>query len=222
MVVISVITAAALGLSWALMLPASYLPDGNKNFTFGMMFNPPGYSLEQNTLVAERLEASVQPCWEAENSQQATAIAPLFDVQTGKPILEVPALDEFFYVVSRGRVFMITTSKDPENVRPIKAILTRAMKGIPGSYGYASQRSIFGRNAGGSNSVQVEVVGTDMPRLVASASNLQKKLMEEFSNFAVRSDPMTFSEAGPERRIVIDQVRAKALGLNVKTIAVAA
>jgi len=221
-VVIAVITVVAIGASWMLMLPASYLPNGNKNFTFGMMFNPPGYSLEQNTFVAERLEAAVRPYWEAKDSQEATAIAPLVDVQTKKPIAEVPALDEFFYVVSRGRVFMITTSKDPENVRPVKAILTRAMQRIPGSHGIASQRSIFGRNAGSSNSVEVEVVGTDMRRLKQSAAYLQEKLRGAFSKFAVRSDPMTFNEAGPERRIVIDQVRAKELNLSVRDMAVAA
>ncbi len=221
-VVIAAITIAAVGLSWALMLPASYLPDGNKNFTFGMMFNPPGYSLEQNTSVAERLEDSVRPYWEAKNSEEAGAIAPLVDMQTGKPIENVPALDEFFFVVSRGRVFMMTTSKDPENVRPVKAILTRAMSKIPGSYGYSSQRSIFGRNSGGSNSIEVEVVGTDMQRLKSSAAYLQNQLMATFSRFAVRSDPMTFNEAGPERQVVIDQVRAKELGLNVQSLAVAA
>jgi len=222
LVVITVITVVAVGLSWMLMLPASYLPDGNKNFTFGQMFNPPGYSLQQNTSVAERLEASVRPYWEAKDSQEATAIAPLVNMQTGQPIARVPALDEFFFVVSGGRVFMITTSKDPENVRPVKSILTRAMNQIPGSNGYASQASIFGRNAGGSNSVEVEVVGTDLQRLKQSAAHLQAKLRDEFSKFAVRSDPMAFNEAGPERQIVINQVRAKDLGLNVNSLALAA
>jgi len=222
LVVIAVITVVAIGASWMLMLPASYLPDGNKNFTFGMMFNPPGYSLAQNTSVAERLEAAVRPYWEAKDAQEAQAVAPLVDMQTGKPITNVPALDEFFFVVSRGRVFMITTSKDPENVRPVKAILNRAMSQIPGSYGYGSQRSIFGRNAGGSNSIEVEVVGTDLTRLKSSAAHLQTKLMDTFSKFAVRSDPMTFNESGPERQIVIDQVRAKELGLNVQSLALAA
>lgn len=221
-VVIAVITGTALGLSWLLMLPASYLPDGNKNFTRGLMFNPPGYSLQQNTAVAERLEAAVRPYWEAKDTAEATAIAPLVDMQTGKPIGQVPPLDEFFFVVVRGRVVIITTSRDPENVRPVKAILARAMNQIPGSYGNASQQSLFGRNAGGSNAVEVEVVGTDMDRLKTSAASLQKKLMDEFSKFAVRSDPMTFNEAGPERQIVIDQVRAKELGLSVQSLAIAA
>jgi len=222
LVVIAVITVVAVVASWMLMLPASYLPDGNKNFTSGMMFNPPSYSMEQNTLVAERLEAAIRPYWEARTSEEAGKIAPLVDVQTGKPITNVPVLDEFFFVVSRGRVFMMTTSKDPENVRPVKAILNRAMSQIPGSYGYASQRSIFGRNAGGSNSVEVETVGTDLTRLKSSAAALQTRLMDTFSKFAVRSDPMTFNESGPERLILIDQVRAKELGLNVQSLALAA
>jgi HAE1 family hydrophobic/amphiphilic exporter-1 len=222
LVVILLITVAAVSLSWLLILPASYLPDGNKNFTSGQMFNPPGYSLQQNTSVAERLEASVRPYWEAKTTEEATAVAPLVDMQTGKPISRVPPLDEFFFVVSSGRVFMITTSQDPDNVRPVKSILTRAMDQIPGSHGYASQASIFGRNAGGSNSVEVEVVGTDLQRLKQSAAHLLEKLREEFSKFAVRSDPMTFNEAGPERQIVVNQVRAKELGLNVNSLALAA
>ena len=44
---------------------------------------------------------------------------------------------------------MIATGSDPDNVRPVKAILTRAMKRIPASYSFANQRSVFGRNSGG-------------------------------------------------------------------------
>lgn len=222
LVTISLITVLAVTFSWLLILPASYLPDGNKNMTNGMLYNPPGYSLEQNTSVARRLEDSLRPYWEAKDSAEATAIAPLVDMQTGKRIEKVPALDEIFFVVSGGRVMVITTGKDPENVRPVKAILTQAMSRIPGSYGFASQRSIFGRNSGGSNSIEVEVIGIDMERLVASAAHLQKKLMAEFSKFAVRSDPTSFAEAGPERQMVIDQVRAKELGLNVQSLALSA
>ena len=222
LVIVSVITVVALGLSWMLIPPASYLPDGNKNFTRGQMFNPPGYSLEQNTLVAERLEAGVRPYWEAKDSREATAIAPLVDAQTKKPIPEVPAIDEFFFVVSRGRVIILTTSKDPENVKPVIAILDQAMKQIPGSRGYASQRSIFGRNAGGSNTVEVEVVGNDMQQLKDSSAALQQSLIAEFSGIAVRNDPVSFNESGPERQLIIDQVRAKELGLNVGDMAVTA
>ncbi|NMC19110.1 MAG: efflux RND transporter permease subunit [Thermogutta sp.] len=220
--IVVLMAGAAIGLSYFLILPASYLPDGNKNFTFGEVFTPPAYSIEQNILLGERIEAAVRPYWEAKNSAEATAVAPLTDPQTGKPITNVAPLKDFYFIVSRGRLFMNATSADPENVRPVRAILGRAINGIPGVRGYASQRSIFGRNAGNSNSVMVEVVGNDLETLKAGAAHLQTKLWREFTPFAVRSDPRTFAEAGPELQIIVDQVRAKELGLNVNALAAAA
>lgn len=220
--IVVLMTCTAVGLSYLLILPASYLPDGNKNFTFGQVFTPPGYSIEQNTLVGERIEAAVRPYWEAKDDAEATAAAPLKDPQTGKPFTKVAPLKEFFFVVSRGRVFMIATSADPENVRPVRAILGQAIEGIPGVRGYASQRSIFGRNAGNANSVRIEVVGNDLETLRSGASYLQTKLWREFTPFAVRSDPLSFAEAGPELQVIVDQVRAKELGLNVNALAAAA
>ncbi len=220
-VIIATIMVAAAGLSWWLMPPASYLPDGKKNMCFGRMFRPPGYSFEQNYLIGQRLEEVIRPYWEAKDSAEATALGTLLDPQSNEPIPVVPAIDEFFFVVTRGYMFIICTSKDPDNVRPIAAILSKAMSSIPAAYGVASQRSLFGRNAGGSNSVEVEVVGNDMNRVRLAAASLEKKLMDHFSKFSVRSQPMNYNEAGPESRIVVDQIRAKELGLSTSGIAVA-
>ena len=220
--IVTVILVVALGISSKLILPANYLPNGNKNLVLGLMFTPPGYSLKQKELVGRRLEESVRPYWEAKDSREATAIGPLVDPQTGRQIEEVPAIEEFFFAVVEGRGYMIASSKDPENVRPVQAILARGMSRIPGSYGFASQRSIFGRYAGGSNSVAVEVVGNDLERLKQSASCLDANLREEFSQFSVNSEPVNYDKSAPERQMVIDQIRAKELGLNVDSLALAA
>ncbi len=221
-VMIATIMVAAAGLSWWLMPPASYLPDGKKNVCIGRLFPPPGYSFQQNYLVGQRLEELIGPYWKAANSEEAGAIGPLHDPQTKERIANVPAIDEYFFVVFRGYIFMFATSKDPDNVRPIAAILSQAMSSIPGASGMASQRSLFGRNAGGSNSVEVEVVGNNMDRVRTAATTLEKKLKDQFSLFAVRSQPTNFNDAGPESRIVVDQIRAKELGLTTSGIAVAA
>jgi len=220
--IVALFTVGSIALAWMWMLPASYLPEGNKNFIFALMFNPPSYSVEQNSRIGQQLEQTLRPYWEARSTEEATAIGPVVDPQTGQPIPKVPPIDEYFFVVVRGRLFMIATSKDPENVRPLKAVLAQAMSRIPGTYGMASQRSIFGRNVGSSNSVEVEVVGTNLERLKTSAAYLQQKLFGAFSRFAVRSDPLNFNEAGPERQIFIDQIRAKQLGLDVQSLAIAA
>ncbi len=221
-VIVVTVVGAALGLSWWLMPPASYLPDGKKNVCFGRLVTPPGYSFGQNYLIGQRLEEVVRPYWEAANSEEATAIGPLFDPQTEEQFRIVPAIDEFFFVVTRGYMFMIATSKDPDNVVPIASVLSKAMSSIPAAHGVATQRSIFGRNVGGSNSMDVEVVGNDMDRVRLAATTLQEKLTDRFSKFAVRAQPMNYNQAGPERRIVINQVRAKELGLSTSAVAVAA
>jgi HAE1 family hydrophobic/amphiphilic exporter-1 len=217
-VIIAVITViSVIGAKW-MAPPASYLPNGNRNFIMAMMFTPPSYSYEQNVLLGNRIEQQLKPYWEAKNSAEATAIKPLFDMK-GQPIKRVSAIEEQIMIVSRGRVFMFFRSQDAQHPKELIPILQDMMKEHPGCYGYSMQPSIFGRFAGG-DSVDVELVGNSMENLRLSASALQQRLFKRFSQFSIRTNPQSFELSGPERQIVIDQVRAKELGLNVNTLAV--
>ena len=219
LVIIGVILAMSVGGVFLMMPPASYLPNGNRNFIVGMMFTPPGYSLEQNTLLGRRIERDLKPYWQARNNAEAMAIQPLTDPRTGQPVPSVSAIDEMILIIAGGRVFLICRSKDAEHPKSLIPVLTHMMQKIPGCHGFAMQPSIFGRSAGGSNSVDVEMVGNNMETLRSSALRLQERLFATFSPFAVRADPQSFELAGPERQVVIDQVRAKDLGLNVQALA---
>ena len=219
-VLVAGITLTSLGLSVYLMPPASYLPNGNKNYTSGRLVTPPSYSLMQNYAVGLRIEDTIRPYWEAKNSEEAGAIGELRDFQTGEVYEKVPPLKEYFFGVLSGSIFMLGVSDDPENVRPVASIFTQAMKQIPGAIGTAEQQSIFGRGAG-SNSVDVEIFSDDIDRLRSSSSRLMVRLQDVFSKFAVRSSPPNFDEAGPEIRLVVDQVRAKDLNLSISDLAVA-
>jgi len=217
-VIISLVTAVSvIGAAW-MVPPASYLPNGNRNFVLGMMFTPPSYSYEQNVLLGNRIEQQLKPYWEAKNSAEATAIKPVFDTK-GQLLERVSAIDEMIVIVSRGRVFMIARSQDTQHPRELIPVFQNMMREHPGCYGFAMQPSIFGRFAGG-DSVDVELVGNDMDNLRASAEALQQRLFKQFSPFSIRTDPQSFELSGPERQIVIDQIRAKELGLNVQTLAV--
>jgi len=217
-VIIALVTAASvIGAMW-MVPPASYLPNGNRNFVLAMMFTPPSYSYEQNVLLGNRVEQQLKPYWEAKNAAEATAIKPVFDMK-GDRVERVGAIEEMIVIVSRGRVFMICRSLDPQHPRDLIPILQNMMKEHPGCYGFAMQPSIFGRFAGG-DSVDVELVGNDMENLRRSAEALQQRLFSRFSPFSIRTDPQSFELSGPERRIVIDQIRAKELGVNVQSLAV--
>ncbi|MDO4575810.1 MAG: efflux RND transporter permease subunit [Planctomycetia bacterium] len=219
--IIATVMAGSVGLSYYLMPPASYLPDGNKNYTSGRMIVPPSYSLQQNYTIGQRLEDYLRPYWEAKNTEEASKLGPLRDFQTGREYTNVPVLQDFFFVVANNSVFMLGTSGDPSNVKPIATMFANAMRTIPGASGVSMQASLFGRSAGGSNAVDVEMFGDDLEKLRESATKLEERLKGIFSAFAIRSMPQNYNEAGPEIRLNVDQVRAKDLKLSISDLAVA-
>ena len=74
--IIAGIIAASVWLSIALMPPASYLPNGNKNFTFCRMSTPAGYSLMQNFYVGQRIEKELEPFWSAQQHGRGVQVRP--------------------------------------------------------------------------------------------------------------------------------------------------
>lgn len=220
--VISITLVASVLISMTLMPPASYLPNGTKNFTFCRMSTPAGYSVMENFYVGQRIEEELKPFWSAANSEEASQHGPVVDQRTGKVYHDIPALREFFFVVARGSVFMIGISEDPNNVEPIAAVFNKSFGVIPASKGVTSQASIFGRGAGSSNAVDIEVSGNDMGRLKLAAAYLEQQFQSVFSQFSVRTSPDNFNESGPERQLQIKQAVAKRLNINVSDLAMSA
>ena len=107
-------------------------------------------------------------------------------------------------------------------MEPVAAVFGKAFDVTPASKGITSQASIFGRGAGSSNAVMIEVSGNDLVRLKAACSYLEKRLQEVFSQFSVRTSPQNFNESGPELQLQIKQEVAKRLKINVSDLAVSA
>ncbi|MDR0336264.1 MAG: efflux RND transporter permease subunit [Planctomycetaceae bacterium] len=217
--IIVFISGAATFLSFRLMPPASYLPTGNKNVLNGNMLLPPAYSIQQNVLVGRRAEEFLRPYWEAQTVEEASAIRKIVDTRTNREIPKIPPIKSFYIVVRNQGVFMNVTSKDDDLVKPLEVLLNTMMNSIPGCSGNAQQQGIFGRRGGGSNSVQIEVIGSDMQRLRDSTRYLEQRLIGVFSRSGVRSEPANYDLNGPEWEIIVDQVRAKELGLSVLSLA---
>ncbi|TWT74038.1 efflux RND transporter permease subunit [Allorhodopirellula solitaria] len=219
---IAITMVASIVISLMLMPPASYLPNGTKNFTFCRMSTPAGYSVMENFYVGQRIEQELKPFWNAKDSAEASQFGPVVDRRSGKEYTDIPAIKEFFFVVARGSVFMVGISQDPENVEPIAAVFNKSFDVIPASKGVTSQASIFGRGAGSSNAVDLEVSGNDLTRLKNASTYLERELQDAFSKFSVRSSPDNFNESGPERQLQIKQEVAKRLNLSVSDLAMSA
>jgi len=142
-------------------------------------------------------------------------------MRTGRVITTVYPIEHTSILLSPNFVFVMLTCKDEEHAQPLIHVLNYALNSIPGCRGMAQQTSLFGRRAGNANSVQVEISAFDNNRLRATAAALENRLIARFSQAAVRTNPSNYNLSGPEIQVVVNQVRAKQLGISVSEIAAA-
>lgn len=219
--VIAAFTLASLGGAWLLMPPTSYLPNGNQNLIFGIMLTPPAYNIDQAQFIGERIEPGIAPYWEVDTVEDATAIAPVMNFQSQTPYEAVPPVDNYFFVRFGSIIFMGASSKDKELVQPLSTILTQSMMGIPGSFGFAFQRSIFGRGISGTSGIDVELLGSDLDSLRQSADAVYNVLAPKYGYDKVQPDPLNFNLSGPEVQFRPDPIRTGDLGISTQELGLA-
>lgn len=197
------------GAIWAgaMFLPKlEYLPDGNRNLVFGIVIPPPGYNLATTTEIAQRIEAVAKPLWETEQ-----------DPGPGKP----PAMENFFFVAVRGTTFVGGSAKDPKRVRELIPVLSSPIFAEPGTFGFITQRSLFGRGIGGGRTIELNVSGPELIDILTVAQRAAQIMTERFP----RSDghqfrPQPGLELGaPELRVVPDRVRLADADIDATTLA---
>ena len=209
-VIVAALTVAALFGAWVLMPPTTYLPQGNRNLVFGVMFNPPGYNIDQQESIGHRVEGVISPYWLVRTVQEALELPP------PAPHLDhLPPIHNYFFVSFRGRVFMGASSRDKQNVRPLGELLGWAMTNtVPGGFGMARQTSLFGRGLAGGNAVEVELVGSELGALRQSAVVLLGSLEKIYGRQNLRTQPLNFNLSGEEIQLRLDKQRARDLGVD--------
>lgn len=214
--VVGLFTVAALGGAYLLMPPTDYLPRGNKNLVFGVIFNPPGYNIETDEEIAKLVESTVRPYWEAENKDQAAQVPSPINPFSQQPIQNIPPISNYFIVSFNGSMFNGATSQNKENIAPIVPLLSAAtMNNVPGSVGFAQQQSIFGRGSSGSRGIEVEVSGDSIEEVRIAAMALREKFIAIYGHQGVQPTPGSFDLPAPEFQITIDRVKAADLGVDV-------
>jgi HAE1 family hydrophobic/amphiphilic exporter-1 len=206
LVVISVCAGA--GISTNIFLPKlDYLPDGNRNFVSGRVLPPPGYNLKTANEFAERIEKQLHPLW-------ASVTGPESD--PGGP----PKINNFFFVALRDQTFFGASAVDGQRVSELVPIMRKPIFGEPGTRGFVSQASLFGRAVGGSRSINLDVSGGNLEQLIEIASRadqLVKKALPRKQGTQVRPRP-GLELGAPEIRVEPDQVRVSNAGLSAREV----
>ena len=209
--------ASVLG-AYLLMPPTDYLPRGNKNLVFGIIFNPPGYNIQTDEEIAKVVEAKVRPYWQAKSDDDIQQLPPAINPFTQQPIQDIPPVNNYFIVSFNGNMFNGATSAEKQNVAPLAPLLSSASSTVPGAFGFAAQQSLFGRGASGSRAIEIEVSGDDIDQVRIASQELMKRMRETYGPMNVQPTPNSFDMPAREIRIEINKVKAADLNVDVQAL----
>ncbi|QQE11052.1 efflux RND transporter permease subunit [Planctomycetota bacterium] len=219
---VGLFTVLSLAGAFFLMPPSSYLPAGNNNFVFGIMLNPPGYSIPFQEGMAHEVEETLRPYWEAENYDDIAALPVFNDPFMGQPIENIPPMKDFFDVAYPGGMIMGGSSQDKMNVAPLANLLTARMFQVPGSIGFGQQMPIFGGTGESSDSLDIEIISNNLDDLQKVGAAMEQAIRTEFGGFTqIQPDPMNYKQLGPELQVKINRVSAADMGIAVRDVGTA-
>jgi HAE1 family hydrophobic/amphiphilic exporter-1 len=201
--VVGVLTVLALGMAWFLAPKTEYLPEGNRNLVFGIMIPPPGYSMAEFMSVGEKIERELQKYWEAKSDTTPDG----------------PALANFFYVAFGQRVFMGAVARDPLRAKEVVPVMRGVLSKIPGMIAIVTQSSLFASSLGAGRSIDVDISGPDLEKLISIAQGIFGQIMGLIPGSQLRPIP-SLDLGNPEIQIIPDRDRAVKVGLTAQEIGI--
>ena len=225
------LTTASLVGSYFLMPPADYLPTGNRNLVFGVLIPPPGYNLEQQATLAARIEKTIEPFWEAAESQTADndgatddglPEVPTFDWRRqtpGDPVVP-PPVENYFLVSFEGIMFHGGVSADPRRAVDMMPLFQQATRpdAVPGVLAFAFQVPLFRLGGSTGSAIKVDFSGDDLAEVTRAASAAYQELIQRYGPQTVQPSPSNFDIYGPEIQVVPRPRRLADAGMTMSDL----
>ena len=207
LLMVAAIAGGAAAASIIFLPRLEYLPEGNRNLVFGLIIPPPGYNLDTTQTIAQRIETVAQPLWEA---------APATATEDG-----TPTIDNFFFVATPGNSFVGASAVDGSRAGDLIPVLSRPIFAEPGTFGFMTQPSLFGRGVGGGRTIELNISGQDLDEILSvagQAAGTISQLLPRSEGHQFR--PIPGLELGaPEVRLVPDRLRLADAGLTGSDLA---
>lgn len=182
--------------------PAEYLPEGEEQKIFTLLFSPPGYNIEQMHVMLKDLDQHFVP-YIGDDPEK-------FD--SGES--NVPALNFIMGYARANSVMFLPEATSRQQVDDLEKVITEKIRQYPGVISFASRGSIFSSNTGGSRSINLELSGPDLVSLFDAGLKAFIKSKQIFENPQVRPQPSTLSLGQPLVEIRPDWERAAELGID--------
>ncbi len=196
-----ILTGLALTMAWFLAPKAEYLPEGNRNMILGIMLPPPGYSIDEFESVGTFIEGKLAKYWEVDPDNPPDGLL----------------LTNFFYVGYRQMIFMGLIAEDPLRAKDFIPVLKGVLHEVPGVISIVKQTSLFEQGTGTGRSIDVDISGPDLVRLVDLGRRMFGQIMGLIPGAQLRPIP-SLDLGNPEIRIIPDRDRAARVGLTAQEI----
>jgi HAE1 family hydrophobic/amphiphilic exporter-1 len=227
LVVLALVGLSAL-ITYLLLPKVEYLPNGNRNLIICLVMPPPGYNVEQLGALGSQVEEELRPFWNVDPDSPEAAQ------------LDYPAIGDFFYVARDRQVFLGLRAADPSRTAEIlnlvrdkfqmpNAALEQKLKAanqppfykpMPGTLVVAFQSSLFSRGLQGGRTVDVEITGPDLRKLVALGGRIMGQVsggadpsQAVVPNAQLRPVP-SLDLSSPELHVIPKLVQAREMGVS--------
>ncbi len=201
------LTGLALVTAFVLIPDAEYLPEGNRDFIYAILLPPPGYNKTQLDQIIGGVAEELRPYWEA---------------KTGSPEAEKlkgPPIEDFFYVARPASIFIGTHARVETRARELIPLLREKVSKIPGFYAVVLQASLFEQGLGEGRSIDVEITGPDLEKLIQIGKEIFGKTNTLIPGSQIRPIP-SLDLGNPEIQVVPDREKASKVGLTASDIGI--
>ena len=205
LIVVVVLVGTSVWLSFLLWPKVEYLPSGNRNLVFGIILPPPGYNLDELMLMGEVVEEDLRPYWDIDPASDAA------------DELDFPPIGDWFYVARGRQVFMGLRSADPERAWELVGVLQGVRNKLEGTFVVANQSSLFERGLAAGRSIDIEITGPELPKLVAIGGQIMGMVMNPVDPVVpgAQARPIpSLDLSSPEVHVVPKQIQAADMQMN--------
>jgi HAE1 family hydrophobic/amphiphilic exporter-1 len=187
--------------AWYLTPKMEYLPQGNRNLVINILIPPPGLSFDERKAIGEYIYRVNEPYF-------------------GKDHNGFPGLKNMFYVGAEQIMLFGAISMHEQRAGELVKLFMRTIYSIPGMYGISIQAGVFQTSLGRGRSIEVDIRGDDINRLVRVGGMLFGALKKEMPRAQIRPVP-SLELLFPEVLIIPDRDRVKAVGMTARDFGLA-
>lgn len=195
------LTAFATASAVLLVPKMEYLPQGNRNLVINILIPPPGLSYKEREEIGEHIFRFASP-------------------YLGQDHDGYPGIKNIFYVGRDAMMLFGAVSISEQRAGELVPLFQRLISSIPGMFGVSNQAGIFETRLGRGRTIDVDINGEDLGRVVQAAGPMYGMIMKEIPNSQIRPVP-SLEILYPEVRLLPVRDRVKAAKMNAEDLGIA-